>query len=59
VTWVRSDHRSLDGVSEDEHPILIAANALGEGLPAQDLIVSPQHRIFVGGHRQLEQYFPL
>lgn len=58
VTWVRSDHRSLDGVSEDEHPILIAANALGEGLPAQDLIVSPQHRIFVGGHSQLEQYFP-
>jgi len=58
IAWARADHRSLDGVSEDERPILIAANALGEGLPERDLIVSPQHRIFVGGHGQLEQHFP-
>jgi len=58
ITWVRADDRSLDGVSDDERPILIAAHALGAGLPKRDLIVSPQHRIFVGGHGQLEQHFP-
>ncbi len=42
---------------EDAKPVLIAAGALGGELPAQDLIVSPQHRILVGGHRQLQGRF--
>ncbi|KIN72407.1 Type I secretion target repeat protein [Sulfitobacter guttiformis KCTC 32187] len=33
--------------------MLISVGALGHGHPAQDLIVSPQHRIFVGGGGQL------
>ncbi|NNF24162.1 MAG: hypothetical protein HKN63_05065 [Rhodobacteraceae bacterium] len=37
--------------------MLIQAGALGAGRPASDLIVSPQHRILVGGGGQLTQYF--
>ncbi len=35
----------------------IKAGALGQNLPAHDLIVSPQHRILVGGAGQLQQVF--
>lgn len=32
-------------------PVCIKRDALGEGLPARDLYVSPQHRIFISGWR--------
>ena len=53
VRWLRSNDHPLDGVATDGKPVLIAAGALGNGLPVADLIVSPQHRIFAGGHGQL------
>jgi len=57
VRWTRSEARRLDSIEADQKPILISAGALGSGIPTQDLIVSPQHRILVGGHQQLHGLF--
>jgi hypothetical protein len=57
IRWTRSEVQPLDSVEADQKPILIAAGSLESGLPPQDLIVSPQHRILVGGHRQLQGLF--
>jgi len=57
IRWVRSGDHPLEDVEVDDKPVLIQAGALGKGLPAHDLIVSPQHRILVGGGRQLVDYF--
>ncbi len=57
IRWVRSSHQPLEAAEKDAKPVLIAAGALGGELPLQDLIVSPQHRILVGGHRQLQALF--
>ncbi len=53
VRWIGS--RKI-GAAElaDNHslrPIRILKGALGEGLPKKDLLVSPQHRVLVGGWR--------
>jgi len=53
ICWVRSSDHPLEGLAVEDKPVLISAGALGLGRPAQDLIVSPQHRIFVGGGGQL------
>ena len=55
--WVRSSLHPLEEAEVDDKPVLIQAGALGAGRPAQDLIVSPQHRILVGGDGQLLKYF--
>lgn len=57
IRWLRSGDHPLVEVEVDGKPVLIAAGALGDDLPAQDLIVSPQHRILVGGGGQLTDYF--
>ncbi|WP_298860117.1 Hint domain-containing protein [uncultured Sulfitobacter sp.] len=57
VRWVRSSEHALEDAEIDDKPVLIQAAALGVGRPAQDLIVSPQHRILVGGGGQLIEYF--
>lgn len=57
IRWVRSGDHPLNDVGVDGKPVLIKAGALGAGRPTQDLIVSPQHRILVGGGGQLMQFF--
>lgn len=57
VRFVRSGDHSLEDAEIDDKPVLIKSDALGAGRPAHDLIVSPQHRILVGGGGQLTQYF--
>ena len=57
VRWSRSSDHPLDSAKDDARPVLIKAGALGNGLPAENLIVSPQHRILVGGDGQLDTIF--
>ncbi|SMX46261.1 Hint domain-containing protein [Actibacterium lipolyticum] len=49
VRWI--GQRLVDGpmlaLSPYLHPIRIHANALGDGLPRRDVIVSPQHRMLI------------
>lgn len=57
IRWTRSGDYSLGDADVDAKPVQIKAGALGQNLPAHDLIVSPQHRILVGGAGQLQQVF--
>jgi hypothetical protein len=58
IRWVNS--RALDRQDLEHHPnmrpIRIRKGALGNRLPAQDLIVSPQHRVLVSS-RIVERMF--
>ncbi|MEM7189541.1 MAG: Hint domain-containing protein [Pseudomonadota bacterium] len=49
VRWVGQRKLSATELSENPHlwPIRIAAGALGQNMPARDLILSPQHRVLV------------
>ena len=49
IRWIGSTHRdSIDLAADPKlRPVRISAGALGEGLPAQDLLVSRQHRFLV------------
>ncbi|MEM6481764.1 MAG: Hint domain-containing protein, partial [Pseudomonadota bacterium] len=53
IRWIRAGTQFLKSVQKDQKPVLITAGALGPGLPGRALIVSPQHRILVGGCNQL------
>lgn len=57
IRWTHSGEHPLEEADVDAKPVQIKADALGHGLPSQDLIVSPQHRILVGGNGQLHQVF--
>lgn len=57
IRWLRRGDHPLEDADIDAKPVLIAAGALGLGCPTQDLIVSPQHRIFVGANGQLDGWF--
>lgn len=49
IHWIGS--RSYAGVTAPQHdrPVRIKANALGDGVPARDLLVSPDHALMVDG----------
>jgi Ca2+-binding RTX toxin-like protein len=53
LVWVgRRDLTLADLVVQPAlRPVRIAAGALGDGLPCRDMLVSPQHRMLLGGWR--------
>ena len=57
IRWVSSRDVPLEEAEPEAKPVLIKAGALGDNLPADDLIVSPQHRVLVGENGQLSEYF--
>lgn len=58
VRWTRQSRHALGAAGPEDKPVLVAAGALGHGRPSRDLIVSPQHRLLVGGQGQLSGLFP-
>lgn len=58
IRWIHSAVQPLLLSERDESPVLVKKGALGWNRPLRDLVVSPQHRILVGGYGQLEA-FPL
>ena len=57
IRWIRSSECRPEDAEDDAKPVQIKAGALGWNLPVQNLIVSPQHRILIGGAGQLQQVF--
>lgn len=57
LLWTRTDDQALQDAEADAKPVLISAGALGPNRPTRDLIVSPQHRILLGGQGQIEEAF--
>ncbi|MEQ6250963.1 Hint domain-containing protein [Sulfitobacter sp. HNIBRBA3233] len=57
ILWARRNEQPLEAAEVDAKPVLIKAGALGPGHPSHDLVVSPQHRILVGGQGQLHRAF--
>ena len=53
LRWVGRRDLGLGEMIAGPHlrPIQISAGALGQGLPLQDLVVSPQHRLLMSGWR--------
>ncbi len=57
IRWIWDGTHALENVEDGNCPVLIQAGALGPKRPNADLIVSPQHRILVGGDGQLDNVF--
>ncbi|MEP4960105.1 MAG: Hint domain-containing protein [Roseobacter sp.] len=57
IRWTHRNTCSLDEARTDAKPVQIKAGALGRNRPSQDLVVSPQHRILVGGEGQMHGVF--
>ncbi|GIT93312.1 hypothetical protein JANAI62_37370 [Jannaschia pagri] len=57
IRWVRNSAHYLRDTEPDAKPVLVKAGALGQCLPTEDLVISPQHRILVGAAGQLQAIF--
>lgn len=56
IRWIGSRRLSLGGGTDSERfrPVRLKANSIAPGVPARDVLVSPMHRVLVGGaHAQL------
>ncbi len=53
IRWIGQRHFSADQLALQPHlqPIRIRADALGSGVPARDLLLSPQHRVLLASAR--------
>lgn len=47
ILWISKSSHVWPGSSENALPIQIRAGALGPGMPARDLVVSPQHKVLL------------
>jgi hypothetical protein len=47
ILWI--GHRAADPLSTDDRPVRLRAHCIGPDLPARDLLVSPEHAIFLDG----------
>lgn len=56
LLWVARQDRGFPADPEKHRPIQIGAGAFGPGVPAHDLVVSPQHRICLAGAVIADQF---
>ncbi|MDA7426977.1 Hint domain-containing protein [Primorskyibacter aestuariivivens] len=55
IRWIRRSEVDLDaGGPRSGIPVLIRAGSLGDGLPERDLVLSPNHRVLLGGLGQFD-----
>lgn len=47
INWI--GHRAADNMSTDDRPVRLRAHCIGPDLPERDLLVSPEHAIFLDG----------
>ncbi|WP_323772393.1 Hint domain-containing protein [Antarctobacter sp.] len=59
ILWTHSSDQPLEHADIQSKPVLISAGALGPDRPTHDLIVSPQHRMLVGGQGQIKAAFEI
>lgn len=49
VVWIGSGRRILDGSNPNARPIIVRADALGEGVPLRDLYLTRGHSLYLDG----------
>lgn len=47
IQWIGARDLQFNGDASDYKPVLVSKDALGEGVPANDLRLSPQHRVLI------------
>lgn len=49
IRWIGSRRMALLAGDEALRPVMLRKGAIGPGIPARDLVVSPMHRLLLGG----------